>query len=473
MSTFTRRNGNRNQFRTRYARGAAGKPTSKMFMRAIGVAGLLVAGLVFYIGWQAPNTLPFRSYYTVWVKFPQAQNLEDHYQVRIGGLLAGQVLNMHVVHGLADVELQLGGQFKPLRSDTRVQVRLRSAVGIRYVDVFPGTRGTPLPNGATIAPSHVIPAVALDQVLGTFNAPTRLRTQQLLQELGGGMLGRGADLGGAIQAAPAFLHTFASVSSAITAHPGAMSAFIRAASAAAAEFNPVRDTIATGFQPETQALQPFTAQSQNVQATLDQAPATLTAFTSQLPPVANLIGAVGNLAAEGDPTLALLPGALSAGSALLRDGQPALREAARTLSLAHTAVPPAVSLLQDITPVEPDMSRTLGDLLPTITYIAPRYCELSNAWTGWSSMMKYGTSYDNFIRFYLFPTGNELAGGTGSPLVPVVKSSAMTNPYPGPCVNGDGEVGPPKPLTATEASGATYSNANPPIGPVPDFGSGS
>jgi hypothetical protein len=239
-----------------------------------------------------------------------------------------------------------------------------------------------------------------------------------------------------------------------------------------ATFDPVRGVIASGFDPETRALQPFIDRAGDVQATLAQAPSTLATLSSDLPSVSALVGSVGDLAQQGDPTLALLPPALTATSALLHDGQPALKQASGTLALLQSAVGPTLSLLHQVSPVEPDLTRSMADLLPTVSNIAPRYCELSNAFTGWSSMMKFGTSYNNVIRFYVEPVGNPLAGGTGSPLVPTIKNATLVNPYPGPCVNGWGEVGPPRPTAATEAKGLTYSAQNEPFGPNLDLGSG-
>jgi ABC-type transporter Mla subunit MlaD len=442
-----------------------------MFMWSIGLAGLLLAGVVMYIGYEAPNTIPGRSYYNLKAAFRDAENLGNHYEVRIGGLRAGQVLNPRVKDGLAVVDLELSSRFKPLLSDMRLQIRLRSAVGIRYVEIIPGTKGHPLPDGATIPASQSATPVALDQVLGTFDARTRIRTQQFLQQLGAGTAGRGEALSGAIAAAPAFLNNFASVSSAVTARAGAMSQFVRSTEAAAAAFAPVRDQIAQGFDPETRALQPFTNQAGNVQATLEQAPSTLSTISSDLPAVTSLVGAVDGLAREGDPTLAALPPALRATSALLHDAQPSLRRASETLALAHDAVPPTLALLQHLSPVLPDLNTSVADALPTVSYIAPRYCELSNVFTGWSEFLKWGTSYSNFIRFDVIALSNPLAGGTGSPLVPTIQNGTLTNAYPGPCVHGFGEAGPPRITTEQSAKGLTYSAQSPPKGPVLDLGS--
>src|SRR5258708_11236692 len=189
-----------------------------------------------------------------------ADNLEDHYDVRIGGLLAGQVLGTTVRNHLADVDLQLSSAFKPLRSDSRIEIRLRSAIGVRYVEIIPGTHGAPLPNGATIQPAQTSSPVDLDQVLATFDPQTRARTRDLLGELGTGVGGQGQAVNNVLGSAPGFLSSLGSVSAAINARPGATQAFISSTQAAAAAVDPVRDNLANGFRPVAQALSPFAVQ---------------------------------------------------------------------------------------------------------------------------------------------------------------------------------------------------------------------
>ena len=68
-----------------------------------------------------------------------------------------------------------------------------------------------------------------------------------------------------------------------------------------------------------------------------------------------------------------------------------------------------------------------------VQYVAPRSCGLSDAFTGWSEIMKFGTAYDNFIRFTITETGSVLAGQPGA--------DDLSNPYPAPCDGSVGEAG--------------------------------
>ncbi len=428
MSAFTRRP-RRRRFRGR----AAGKQRSRGFTLTVGFICIGIALGMFYVGYHAPQSIPGRSYYTLYALMNNADNLEDHYDVRIGGLLAGQVLGTTVRNHLADVQLQLSSSFKPLRSDSRIEIRLRSAIGVRYLEIIPGTHGTPLPNGATIPASQTSTPVDLDQVLATFDPETRTRTRELLGELGTGVAGQGQAINNVLGTLPGFLSSVGSVSAAINARPGAMRALISSSQGAAAAFDPVRGNLANGFQPEAQALSPFAVQGASVQATLEQAPPTLSELHSGLPAVSALVAQVQGLAQAATPTLAAAPAALNETTALLRDAGPGLRSANATLHLARGAVSPTLSFLKTAQPAFSQINQALASALPVVQYVAPRSCGLSDAFTGWSEIMKFGTAYDNFIRFTITETGSVLAGQPGA--------DDLSNPYPAPCDGSVGEAG--------------------------------
>jgi len=417
--------------RGRFRGRAAGKQRSRGFTLAVGFGAIAIALAMFYVGYHAPQSVPGRSYYNLHALFKNADNLEDHYDVRIGGVRAGQVLNPRVSNHLAEVDLQLGAAFKPLRSDSTISIRLRSAVGVRYVEIFPGVRGTPLPDGATIPVSQTSAPVDLDQVLRTFDTQTRARAADFLGQLGNGVAGRGQDINNTLGTAPGFLSSLGSLSAAINARPGAMSAFISSSQGAANAFDPVRDTMANGFQPEAQALSPFATQRANVRATLEQAPPTLSEVQTGLPPVTALVAQVQGLAQAAIPTLAVAPAALNETTGLLRDAQPGLHNLNPTLHLGRRAVSPTLAFLHTAQPALPQIDSAIASLLPVVRYVAPRSCGLSDV-AMWSPWMKFGTQLNNWIRFTIADGSSPVAGA---------KTPVLTTPYPGPCHGGIGEGG--------------------------------
>jgi ABC-type transporter Mla subunit MlaD len=446
-----------------YQKGAVGKPRTKLFLLSVAVAGLLAAVISAYIGYDAAQTVPGRSYYNLKAEFVHAENLANHYEVRIGGLRAGQMLKPRVHDGKALIDLRLSSAFKPLLSDTTVRIRLRSAVGVRYVEIVPGTKGTALKDGATIPSAQTARPVALDQVLGTFDPATRVRTQQLLRELGGGAAGRGEQVNRAVQLAPRFLSGLRDVSGAITARNGSTGRFIRSTEAAAETFSPVRGALAQGFEPEARAARAFADRADSLSSTLQEAPSALAQLRSGLPSVTRLMAQVDGLAREGRPALAAAPGALHETSRLLVDARPSLDRADQTLELARRAVDPSLHLLGTLRPVLPGLDSAFDSLVPSLKSVGDHACDISNAFTGWAYSMAWGDDYGGGIRFFVSTHADQVAGVTGKINDPLGRGRLPhTSPYPGPCVGTVGaEAGPERPTLEAYLKSLGYTGGKP------------
>ena len=432
-----------------------GKQRSRFFFTAVGLAGLLAAIVTFYIGYQAAYSVPGRSYYNLEAEFADANNLANHYEVWIGGVRAGQILHPRVEDGKAVVDMRLDDKFRPLRSDSKLQVRLRSAVGVRYLEIVPGKNGTELAENDRLKASQVTDSVALDQVLGTFDPRTRTRTATLLRELGNGTAGRGTDLNETIATAPRLLGGLRGVSSAINARPGRpMSRFVRSGSETAAAFDDVRQELVDGFVPERQALAAFNDARDGVQGTLTEAATALRTLNSTLPNVNRLVAETAAVAREARPTLAVAPASLRETTRLLDDAQQPLENLRETLDLAEEAVDPVLDLLGKVRPVLPTLDRTLKDLTPTVQEVGPKSCEISNAFIGWGQYLGIGNSETNFIRFHLLALRPEQTAGQvgkgSEELNNLYDSFVNIDPYYGPCTNqgSEGATGKQRPVTA-------------------------
>ncbi|HEX4107742.1 MAG TPA: hypothetical protein VHX88_06380 [Solirubrobacteraceae bacterium] len=438
--------------RSELRRGAVGRQRGLIYTRTIAILGLAFLALIFYIGYEAPNVVPGRSYYNLYTEIPDADNIAPHYEVRIGGELAGQVLNPKIKNHLAYLHLQLAGKFKYLRASTKVELRLRSPVGVRYVDLIPGTTGPYLKQNGVLGPSsEVTTPVNIDNVLDIFDSETRTRTQQFMQELGTGLMGQGQSVNGFLHLSPGFFSDLGSVSAAIDARPQAMHQFISSSQALAAAFEPVRETAVSGYQPEIQALQVFTNQGgAPVESTLDQLPPTLTNISSTMPSVNHLLAQATSFADQARSALANAPTSLTEANSLLRNARTPLRNLSTTLSLGQQAVPPTLTLLKAVPPALPTLDTAFTDLTPTLSYLDPRACEISNGFTGWGDGAGWGSGQVNFIQFYIRLASAAVAGSTlPAPLGGDTASSTPVNPYPGPCSNnsstGNGEGGPQRP----------------------------
>jgi ABC-type transporter Mla subunit MlaD len=414
-------------------RREASRAPSKAFTYALGLAGIAVILVMFLLGFNAPNSIPGRSYYNLHAQFRFADNLTGHYQVRVAGRLVGQVLNPRVEHGMAVVDVQLTPAIEPLRSDTTVRVRPRSPIGVRFVELTPGLHGQPLPDGAMIPASQSSAATELDTVFDTFDPNTRAKVHTFLNQLGLGAAGRGVDLNDTLAQSPRFVADTGTVAAAIVAHPGAAGEFVRGSEGAAAAADPVSQTIATGFRPEADALAPLSVHATNLQATLDQAPPTLDVVRGTLPQVTPLLNALRDLASSAASALPPAPAALAATAALLRSAPPGLRGLRSTLDLLKRATSPLLTLLRRIDPVLPSLQDTLTTGLPLINELGSRGCDLTLFAKNWDSMLSFGVNDSgplgalNDLRANVILSAESLGGqGRATP-------QTFGHAYPAPC----------------------------------------
>jgi ABC-type transporter Mla subunit MlaD len=404
-------------------------------MYGVGIFGLLVAAALFWIGYNAPNSIPGRSYYDVKVEFPDADNITSHDQVRIAGKLVGQVLDLHPNHGLGEMTLQLQTDVRPLLSDTTARVRPRSPVGVRFIQLTPGTKGTPIPENGLIPATQTSAATELDVALDTLNPVARAHAQTLLNGLGLGLAGRGGDIAATLGASPAALKNTQAVTAAIAARTGALARLIVYSDGAANGADPVRQTIATGFQPENLALQPFYVAANGLTQTLNQAPTDLSSTRGSLVQSNPFLVSLTALSRDALPALRAAPNAFSQASILLEQAQPSLRNLNGTVQLLNRAVDPTLGLLNTVNPVLPNLDTAFSSSTPILSNLAPRGCDIHLFAGNWESMLGYGEADGNYLRFLIFGGNPQNVGG-----IPAKSATENINdnPYPAPCTVGNG-----------------------------------
>jgi ABC-type transporter Mla subunit MlaD len=425
--------------RLRSGDGERGRPVSfshgRPFMVSLGLSGVIAAVALLYIGYNSPNSIPGRSYYTVNAQFENADNLTASYQVRIGGELVGQVLRPRVENGMGVVDLQLKPDVRPLLSDTTIRVRPRSPVGVRFVELHPGTKGTPLQEGDTIPAANTSVTVQIDEALGTFDADHRKKAQTFINELGKGFLSRGEDINASIRTAPPTLSNLGSVAQAINDVPTGVERFVAGSESAAAAAEPVRDDIATGFAPEAKALRPFADEAKALARDLDVAPAALRSVQTDLARVDPVLTQLERFATNAEPTLRVAVPTLQDTRALLAEAEPGLTAARRTLGLVRTAVPPTIAVLKTLEPVLPSLDKTLASSLPLLADLGPRDCDFKRFFTNWRDTLAFETSYSNLLRFNVEGSLETLQGHTTKP------PRQYASPYPAACAPDTQKIG--------------------------------
>jgi phospholipid/cholesterol/gamma-HCH transport system substrate-binding protein len=131
------------------------------------------------------------SSYDLNVAMPGADGLYPGSDVLIAGSKAGTVTQI-ALHGSGVlVGISLDPAHSPVHSSATVTLRPKSLLGEKYLDLNPGSGGDSLNPGATIPASKVNLSTDLQDVINTFDQPTREKLQTVITELGGGIAGLG------------------------------------------------------------------------------------------------------------------------------------------------------------------------------------------------------------------------------------------------------------------------------------------
>lgn len=136
---------------------------------------------------------------TVTARFVSAAPLVEGNQVKLKGIVVGTIDSMRVRNGLAEVTMTLDPEAMPVHSDATFTIRPASLLGERYVDLDRGSPGAPMLDTSRVVPvSQTATNVGLEDMLNTMDDPAGHGLAMLVDTLGGGLSGNGANVDEAI-----------------------------------------------------------------------------------------------------------------------------------------------------------------------------------------------------------------------------------------------------------------------------------
>src|SRR3954463_13566376 len=105
----------------------------------VGAVTVLVAVIAIFLAYNANAGLPFVPTYDINARVPDAAGLVDGNEVRVGGKRVGVIKEIEAVKSSngsaeANLSLSLQTQLKPLRDDSKLTVRPRSPLGLKYLE---------------------------------------------------------------------------------------------------------------------------------------------------------------------------------------------------------------------------------------------------------------------------------------------------------------------------------------------------
>jgi virulence factor Mce-like protein len=441
----------------------------------VGAVTVLVTIVAVFLSYNANSGLPFVPTYDLKANLPNAAQLVDGFEVRIGGARVGVISDIvakrrHDGSSYAQVTMKLDKQVEPLPAGSTLLVRPRSAVGLKYIELTPGGRGGPnLEPGSTIPVRQVRTPVELDEFFNMFDAKARVGSRNSLDGYGGGLAGRGQDLNSAIQAFVPLVRDAEPVLRNLSDPNTKLARFFRALADTASEIAPVAEQQASlfvgldsSFTALASVARPF------IQETISESPPSEAVVIRDFPLQRPFLRNSAALFRELRPGVRTLPSsapvladALEFGTQTLPKTPPLNRRLANVFdALARTAEDPLVDrgLAQ--------LSRTARSLKPTLAFVTPAQtvCNYATLWfRNISSLLSEGDSNGTSQRFIIIatPQGPNNEGGPSSAPAngPNRDNFLHSNPYPNTASPGQPQE--------CEAANEPFLAGRPVIGNVP------
>jgi virulence factor Mce-like protein len=298
----------------------------------VGAVTVLITIIAVFIAYNANRGLPFVPTYDLNVELPSGAKLVKGNEVRTGGFRVGVVQEIKPktvqVKGqnktVALVELKLDKVVEPLAVDTKLRVRPRSALGLKYVELTPGRSERTYKPGDTVPLANTSEPLELEDVFSTFQPKTREDIRTATEGFGDAFTGRGQSINTAIQALNPFFRHLTPVMRGLADPDTQLDQFFLQLGRAAAQVAPVAETQAVLF---TRMADTFEAISRNpaaLQATIEKSPPTedvaISSFRVQRPFLADCV----DLSRRLRPAVRQLPVSLPRINRALKVGTPIL-----------------------------------------------------------------------------------------------------------------------------------------------------
>lgn len=375
----------------------------------IGASTLLVALVAVFLAYNANTGLPFVPTYQVTALVRDSDQLNHNADVRIGGKRVGAVTSIEAVPTrdgtpLARLHLKLDRVAGPLPADTLVQVRPRSIIGLKYLQLTLGRSRRTIPDGGTIPVRSARGNVDLQDALNAFDLETRRSIRRISRELGNGLAGRGEDLNTAIHAFDPLTRHLGPVMRNLASPATDLDGFLRGLDSAASAAAPVATELGGLFDGAATTLHAIARVDRSWGEVIEQTPATERVATEALSTARPVLVRARRLVDELRPGIALLPSASARVARAIEVGTPVLRRADRLADRLADTLAALRSLVRDpaTSGSVVELTRSLQALLPLLDQLVPaqtRCNYLGLYFRDAPSVISEGDENGNWFRF--------------------------------------------------------------------------
>jgi virulence factor Mce-like protein len=434
--------------------GLAGNPA------LVGAVTVLCTVVAVFLAYNANAGLPFTPVYELDAVVPNASGLIRGNEVRIGGSRVGLLGSIDPVARAdgsvgARLHLRLIRSVKPLPADSRLLIRPRSPLGLKYIEITRGRSSTGLQQGDAIPLARKAPTpVEVDDFFGIFDPPTRVAARTNLDELGTGLAGRGSGLNSALGQLDPVVARLQPVMQNLLKPSTRLSSLFPALERAAREVSPVATTQAALITALDRTFTGLAGVTGPIQESIALGPAALDTATRELPASQPFLRDTAELFRRLRPGFGSLARASRSLAPAFAKAPPALRGVPGLSSRLGTTFTALDNLAGDAR-VEPGLNRltrTATILRDPIAFVAPAQttCNyLSLFFRNTQSIFSEGDSIGTFLRFGILglpQNPNSEAGPSSAPAngpatdrvkQPLSEDSFLhSNPYPNTAAPG-------------------------------------
>jgi virulence factor Mce-like protein len=249
----------------------------------IGAVTVLVALVAVVIAYNANSGLPFVPTYELKAELPSGGKLVKGNEVRVGGFRVGVVDDLRPkvkeVDGeprtIAVAGLKLDKEIEPLAVDSQIRVRTRSALGLKYVELQPGTSHKTFARGDTIPLKQSSEPLEYEDVFKMFDRDTRPAIQKATAGFGDAFAGRGESINKSIAALNPFFRSLTPVMQNLSDPSTELDQFFLQLGRAAAQAAPVARTQAELFTDMADTFAAIAGDPRALQLTIEKGPSTM------------------------------------------------------------------------------------------------------------------------------------------------------------------------------------------------------
>jgi virulence factor Mce-like protein len=428
----------------------------------VGAVTVLAVLVALFLAYNANQGLPFVPTRELNVDIANGSNLVKGNDVREGGFRVGLVEELKPVqlpNGTvgAQLKLKLDQKNGAVPIDSRVTIRPRSVLGLKYVSIDKGTSTQVYPDGGTVPIGQTSVPVQFDDVFKAFDAKTRDSIQRDLIGYGDTFTGRGMALNTTIQSLPELLRHLEPVARYLSDPATGLTRFFTSLDTFMRVVAPVAVVNARTFSDSGTTFDAIARDPKALQATISNSPSTEDVSTDSLktqqPFLANFQTLAENLAPATAELRAALPDitpAIEVGTQTLKrtpslnSNLQAVMGELRTFARAP-GTNQAVNALTD----------TVGILNPMIRFLGPSVT-VCNSWNYWwtflaehiSEKTSFGFAQRALLNstFALQPNNVGMQGATepmnggGSDLAPTGGNGYLHGPAYGAAIDNQGNA---------------------------------